>query len=367
MIFGKQKKSKQLSLVHIVNALQKEKIGDNDFLEEIKLDLQEDIPLSQKKVEYLKEEVRKLKEIKSQNKSKTDLPKDIELKKNVKPKKEKRTKKSRFDNILGRKNKKTSEDIGSQLSKPQNTDMDNQANECDLLQSEIKSNPQEQLTNSKIVTKNYDKQKRTGFFKLLSIKKKPHNVNKKLIQNETQSLSSQELENTSNIADFKDAVNLVASGKTETIQMNHDLPDLPDSQELEKNVEETLNAATKPLNESTYKLEKSYGNIKHVIDDLNKDKELLKTDIEEAKQLDDIKQLLQELSKEKEQLKTNVDEIKRRFNVRPLVKKYDDIEQRLQSATDTLYSIQSDIYERIREIRILRKDLSAIKEDLSSL
>lgn len=373
MIFNKQKKSKQLSLVYIVNALQKEKIGDNDALEEIKLDLQENIPLSQKKVECLKEGICKLKEIKSQTKSKTDLPKDVESKKNIKSKKEKLLKKPRFGNIWGRKNKKI-KNTEPQLSRQENSDVNKHPNENNLLRDEVKLSPPEQIIthDSKINHKINDEQKRTGFSKFLNIKKKSQKVAKKPTQNEVLDLPSPESDKIiEKVVDIKDTTSFTDPNKTETkimSQIDHKLPDSHQAQELEFNVEQSHNVNTNPLNEeSTYRFEKSHSHIKHVLDDLNKEKELLKTDIEEAKQLDDIKQLLTELSKEKEQLKTNVDEIKLRFNVKPLVKKYDGIEQRLQSATDILYSIQSDIYERIREIRILRKDLSAIKEDLSSL
>lgn len=376
-MFNKQKKSKHFSLLHIISALEKEKIGDHDLLEEIKLDLEENIPLSPKKVEYLKEGIRKLKEIKNETKLKTATSeKDTETRKSIKPQKKKSVKKPWFGNNFGRKNKDL-KDTKSQLStKSQNSEINKQADEKNFLPDMAKPNVTEQSERHK--SKNSKKisgaQKKASFFKFLSKKKKPQQENDKLLQNDVMDIDIQKPDK--NIKNNDDnSKNITRQDKTvngAVCDIDYELPNLDYTPELETSVGQTTHtfkADTNPISEDLpHRFEESHvGGIKQVLDELNKEKEMLRTDIEETKQLDDIKQLLEELSKEKEQLRTNVEEVKSRFSTKPLVEKYDKIERRLQLATDVLYSIQSDIYERIREIRILRKDLSAIKDTLGSL
>lgn len=59
------KPTKKEILIKLIEKLEQVNLGDNEKLEDIKLELQEDIPLSLQKKEYLKELIKKLKESKN--------------------------------------------------------------------------------------------------------------------------------------------------------------------------------------------------------------------------------------------------------------------------------------------------------------
>ncbi|MBS3923157.1 MAG: hypothetical protein KGZ37_08445 [Nitrosarchaeum sp.] len=59
------KPTKKEILIKLIEKLEQINLGDNEKLEDIKLELQEDIPLSLQKKEYLKELIKKLKENKN--------------------------------------------------------------------------------------------------------------------------------------------------------------------------------------------------------------------------------------------------------------------------------------------------------------
>ena len=66
--FSKEKDpitDKRLILIKVIEKIEKSNIGDFDILEDIKLELQEGIPLSKEKKKYLQNSINHLKQIKN--------------------------------------------------------------------------------------------------------------------------------------------------------------------------------------------------------------------------------------------------------------------------------------------------------------
>lgn len=339
-MFARQKRSKEVSLLKIINALQKEKIGNYEYLEEIKLDLEERIPLTQKKIEYLKTCIPLLKEEKAKTKIESESKQNLKEDTKTMKQNNQSIKKSMFGRVFSKKRK----EADSLQPSTQNPDMMKRDDMLKLTSSAMKDDEPEQNQD------NIETKKKSVFFKLFNKEKHDKKISsQKTIQSNDASNNLSKSDDSPNESNTADEIS-----KIETQEKT-----LDDTVMRTVSQEDSSNIIDEP--------KKPQHRIKQVLDEINKETEMLRTDIEEARQLNDIKELLREISREKERLKANVEEIKTRFSVKPLVKKYDELEQRLQLSADSLYSIQSNIYERIKEIRILRKELSIIKEDLDSL
>ena len=334
-IFTKKKQSKGQTeqLLEIIKKIDSINVDDPEYLEEIKLDIQEGIPLSEKKLEYLRTMIKQLKnnvenvnqeELKNQNTSTND--KDSELK----PKSKKK-----FKLFSKGKNSHSSKTENTSSLKDKNLSRHDENNK-----SEKKFSFFKKKTSSK--SKNSKKNKENKFLTIFSKKPKKQKLESAMDAN----LDAEKEQNNEKKEQTESASGQIIeqqSGQTAILEIpskNDKKTDSIESDSQESNIEKTL-------------------------DELDVDDNDFQT--KQELELHEIKKIINAIEEEKAALSDDVNNVKSNHNYKKFISRFDELQINLDTASSGLYSVQSIVYKRLKEIRKLKADLTSLKDEIEEL
>lgn len=347
-MFGRKNTiDKSQQLVRIICKLEALKIGNVEQLEDIKLDLEEDIPLTEQKKEYLrklivefKEHVKITRQNQEQNSKviKLDTIPNIVSNDNVKIKKHNKKSFSLFKKEKNKDTKTQTEKrklFGKVFNQNRESSQEMKVSSVNSKKDESLPVPQKKKTFSNFFIRKISKKQTVE--QLPDTKNEEHDVENKSNSNKSimHSIESQVNSVDSNPQDQH--ISLDSRGNDHT----NNIAQL-----------ETLQSKLQEYND--------------------KDSEYIPDSDEfqtrQNLELEDIKQIIQHIRSEKNTLQNDIDKTKSYYtNITKLFFRYENLEKSLDSARSGLDAIQSTVYHRLKEIRNLKKELAFLKEELSTL
>ena len=335
VIFNKKKQSKGQTeqLLEIIKKIDSINVDDPEYLEEIKLDIQEGIPLSEKKLEYLRTMIKQLKnnttiinqeELKVQNTSHED-----------KNSKLKSASKKKFGIFSKNKNSQQSKSETVSSIKDENLRQTDENNKPEKKFSFFKK---KKLSNSKDSQKNKEN-------KILTIFSKKHK--KPMIK------PSMDIDLDADHEKNDETKEQMESKSEQTIE----------HQSKQTTILEIPSKINEQTNDAELDTQKS--NIENTSDESDIDENDFQ--IKQELELHEIKKIIDAIEEEKDALSADVDTVKSNHNYKKFISRFDELQINLDTASSGLYSVQSIVYKRLKEIRKLKTDLTSLKDEIEEL